>query len=44
MLLRKIVIILLGLIMAAVIIIADKHADKVHSRDQIFTLPSSQSE
>lgn len=44
MLLRKIVIILLGMIMAAVIIIADNHAHKVNCRDQVFSLPSSKSE
>jgi len=44
MLLRKLVIIVLGLIMAAVIVIADNHAHKVHCRDRVFSLPSSQSE
>ncbi|MDH2066995.1 hypothetical protein [Pantoea sp. GD03673] len=42
MLLRKLIIIILGLIMAVVIIIADNHAHKVHSRDHIFSLFSSQ--
>ncbi|WP_275955795.1 hypothetical protein [Pantoea agglomerans] len=44
MLQRKLVIILLGLIMAAFIVIADNHAHKVNCRDQVFSLPSSQSE
>ncbi|MGC1024541.1 hypothetical protein [Pantoea agglomerans] len=44
MLLRKLAIILLGLIMAAIIVIADNHAHKVNCRDQVFSLPSSQSE
>jgi hypothetical protein len=41
MLMRKIVIILLGLVLAAVIVIADNHAHKVNCRDQVFSLPSS---
>lgn len=41
MLMRKLVIIILGLIMAAVIIIADNHSHKVHSRDQVFSVSSS---
>jgi hypothetical protein len=41
MLLRKLFIIILGLIMAAVIIIADNHGHKVHQRDQVFSLSSS---
>ena len=41
MLLRKLIIIIMGLIMAAVIIIADNHADIVRSRDQVYSLSSS---
>jgi len=43
MIMRKLIIVIMGLIMAAVIIIADNHADKVHSRDQVLSLSSSQS-